>query len=76
MFPPPPDLVEWTKYAGMVVSLITAVLALWSGRAFLRAKTEEIRSRSPNGAETRGKDIAAPPAGNLHQSVRIPNRIP
>ncbi len=33
---PPDSLVAWTEYAGLVVGLVTAIRALWSGGSTLR----------------------------------------
>jgi hypothetical protein len=38
MVMPPASLVEWTKFIGLVVSILVAVKTLWSGSIYLSFK--------------------------------------
>jgi hypothetical protein len=40
---PPAALVEWTEYLGLLVALIAAVRALWTGGSALIAKADKLR---------------------------------
>ena len=74
MFPPPPDwLIEWTKYVGMLVSLIAAILTLFSGKALLSAKTSEIKSRFRDEVATRAYRTATPDASGVGSSTGLPH---